>query len=184
MKKKLLQILSLGLTIVTITGNSLPIFAYNVDENGNSIESVEYQNNEDENFTNSANVFAELGSQYKVTIPKTIVLSGTLKSASYHVKAEGDIAGDETIDVTPDDNFNLYSVNKDTQTASVSQDRTSWFYSNLNENANGQIKAPTITAGKWQGTFNFNINLTKVLGDIILPASNDDSFVVTINLTI
>ena len=169
MKSKLLKSLSFVLATSLSLSTPLQVLAYNTDANGNSIDSVEYQTSSDEGFENASNVFAEIGSTYKVTIPKILVLSGVSKTAKYTVKAEGDIAGCETIYAVPEDNFLLYSKNKDPQTAIVQQDRTSWTYSQIKAIANGTVTANNITAGKWTGTFNFNIELNKVAGDIILP---------------
>ncbi len=159
MKNKTLRILSLAAVPLAASASSMPAFAYNLDENGNSIEMEEYQNSEESTYTNSANVFAEIGSEYKVTIPKVVVLSGTSKAASYYVKVAGDIAGYEKVTVTPDDNFKLYASGKDSQEATINQDKTTWRVSDFDTDANGTISAPTITAGKWTGAFNFNINL-------------------------
>ena len=148
------RIFSVMLSFLMCLTSITPAFAYDLDSSGNSIENVEYQNTEDE-----TNVYAEIGSEYKVTLPKTIVLSGIDKKASYYVKVEGDIAGDEIIKVIPDDSFYLYAKNKSKQLANVSQDMTIWHYTDFNTQATGQITAQTITAGKWLGTFNFNLNL-------------------------
>ncbi len=171
MKKKFSKILSLVLCTSIIAGTAISVSAYEVDEHDNSIESVEYQNTSDDNFENSTNVFAEISSEYKVTIPKYLVLSGTSKKASYFVKVEGDIAGYENVIVAPEDKVNLYSIGKDMQTGSVMQDKTVWQINNFDTNANGSIYANSLTAGKWTGTFNFNLDFTaqKVTDNIILP---------------
>ena len=158
MKKRSIKFLSIVLSFFMIANNAITSFSYNVDANNNSLESIEYQNTEDENFTNSANVFALLASEYKITIPKVVVLSGASKAASYYVKVAGDIAGYEKITVTPDDNFKLYASGKDSQEATINQDKTIWTVHDFDTDANGQISADGITAGKWTGTFNFNIN--------------------------
>ena len=183
MKRKALKLLSIVLSNVMIFGTVLPTSAYNLDEDHNSIESVEYQNTEDEDFTNVTNVFAELGSEYKVTIPKVVVLSGVSKAASYYVKVEGDIAGYEKVKVVPEDNFKLSAKNKADETATVNQDKTVWTVHDFDTDANGLIQAKDITAGKWTGAFNFNINLEsneisvlpeeKVLGDLVIPDANE-----------
>ncbi len=169
MKNRMFKILSLGLVVISSTSNTIPVFAYDVDENDNSIESVEYQNDKDKDFNNNTSVFAQLGSEYKVTIPKVVVLSGASKAAKYIVKVDGDIAGYETVNVVPDNSFSLNAKNKDTQEALINQDKTSWTYSTLGSNAKGSITANGITAGSWQGKFNFNINLDKTVGDAISP---------------
>ena len=154
-------------------------FSYNVDTNGNSIEQIEYQNSDDEDFMPETNVFAQVGSLYKVTIPKVIVLSGVQKQSSYYVKVEGDIAGCETIYVEPEDTVDLYSTNKFMQTGIITQDKIAWTNSTLGTNANGQVIANGLTAGKWSGIFYFNIDMNKVLGDVINPEeSNIIKFVV------
>ena len=164
---KILSLLCAGSTVFT----SSPVYAYELDGQGNSIEEVEYQNSENEDFLNDTSVFAKIGSNYEVTIPKVIILDGLLKKASYNVKATGDIAGYETIYIIPDDVFNLYSKNKAPQEAFITQNKTSWSVDDFNIDATGYVDAPDITAGHWSGTFNFNISLAEeqVLGDIILP---------------
>ncbi len=161
------KFLSIVLSLSMVLGNVFPSFAYETDLNDNSIEKIEYQNSEDEDFANKSNVFAKIGSIFNVTIPKFLVLSGETKSASYIVKVEGDIAGYETVFVVPEETFKLHSIKKEDQTATISQDKTSWTYSTLSTDANGQIKAPAITAGKWLGTFFFNINMDKLSGDAV-----------------
>ena len=171
MKNKLLKILALILSFMAVVCNSLSVFAYDipVDENGNSVEKIEYKSSDDERFNGKTNVYAELASIYKVTIPKVVVLSGESKNARYFVKVEGDIAGYEQINVIPDENFLLYSKNKDSQTATINQDKIVWQVADFDTDANGTITAKDITAGKWQGTFNFNVNLSQVAGAIELP---------------
>ncbi len=164
MKKRKIKFLSFILSASMFFTSFTPVLAEEIDYSNipvdykdNSVEIEEYQNTSDENFTNTSNVFAKLASIYKVTIPKTIVLSGTSKKANYFVKVEGDIAGYEEVEVIPEEKFNLYSKGKDLVPASISQDKTSWKVSNFNIDANGLIQANDITAGKWTGTFNFNI---------------------------
>lgn len=140
--------ISLLLAMLMCFSSAMPSFAYDLDASENSVEEIVYQNTEDEDYDDVTNVFAEIGSEYKVTIPKTIVLSGTTKSADYYVKVEGDIAAYESIYVIPDDNCNLYSINKNVVLASIIQDKTTWTYSTLGESANGKITADKITAGK------------------------------------
>ncbi len=171
MKNKFIKTLALMLSFSTIVCNSLSVFAYDipVDENGNSVEKIEYKSSDDERFNSKTNVYAELASFYKVTIPKYIVLSGTKKAADYTVKVVGDIAGYEQIEVVPEGSFKLHAVNKNDETASVQQDKVIWNVDNLGIDANGKVNAAPITAGKWQGAFFFNIALTKIADAIELP---------------
>ena len=108
MNKKSILILCLTSTFLL----PMNVSAYELDESDNSIESVEYQSSDEENFSNQTSVFAQIGSSYKVTIPKLVVLSGLTQSASYGVRVDGDIAGDEVIVVSPDDYFYLRQAGK------------------------------------------------------------------------
>ena len=47
---------------------------------------------------------------------------------------------------------------KSDQVATIFQDKTTWKVLDFNTNANGLISAKDLTAGKWSGTFNFNIS--------------------------
>ena len=89
MKKKFAKSLSLALAGL-LAFSSVPVkaadFVYETDANGFSKEYVEYQSSDDEDFSNQTAVFAQIGSEYKVTIPKVIVLSGVDKQADYFVK--------------------------------------------------------------------------------------------------
>ena len=175
MTKNFLKRLSIILSASLFVRNSCPVLAYELDNDKNSIESVEYQNTKDEDFENFSVVYAELASIYKVTIPKALVLSGVEKDTDYFVKVEGDIAGYEAISVIPDNSLILSTKNKENEIATINQNKTQWRYNDFAINANGNISAPGITAGKWQGTFNFYLSLDKVLGDVItLP--EDEKF--------
>ena len=108
-------------------------------------------------------VYAEIGSEFKVTIPKKIVLDGATKSGTYQVTVEGDIAGLEVISVTPDSAVTLSSKDKADVIGTITQDKLNWTYSEIYTDskilANGTISAQGITAGAWNGTFNFAIKL-------------------------
>ncbi len=166
MKKRLIKLISLSLAPLMML-MTVPVHA------DYSLKTVEYKDSDETDFDNSAKVFAQIESEYKITIPKTIVLSGVSKTANYVVNVDGDIASYETINVVPDDTFALYSLNKNAQLASTTQDKTAWTYSTLGQDALGMVEANDITAGKWQGTFDFNVNMGKVLGDVIDPEFND-----------
>ncbi len=180
MEKKICKIFSKLLILFIISSNILTSFAYDYDKNGNSIDAVTYQSNSDETFSNNAQVFAELANIYNITIPKTIILNGEKKNASYFVKVDGDIAGYEFIHVVPDEDFILKSKFKKDAHAKISQSFTTWSVNDLGLKANGFINANDISAGKWKGTFYFNIFIDgqepKVAGDIIIPDFLDDDF--------
>jgi len=200
MKKNLLA-LSLGAAMVA--GAAAPAFAddevahactsiedvvNNHVEDGNSVETVEYYPEEkNASGTRATSVYAVIGSTYKVTIPKVIVLKGVAggeSSATYFVDVDGDIAGDNYVEVKPAATFTMSQAGKADVTASVSQ-AVNAFYSKdltadakaaLAENAvalkeddadsaaaqssetSGTVKA-NITAGTRSGAFKFEIRL-------------------------
>lgn len=84
MKKRLKRALSLCLSCV-FAFSSVPVqaadFSVTTDTTGNSDEYTEYQDSTDPDFAPQASVFAQVGSLYKVTIPKVIVLSGVTKKS-------------------------------------------------------------------------------------------------------
>ena len=136
--------------------------AWAIDALGNietSVCEVTNSNQTDKTTT----VYAEIGSEFKVTIPKKIILSGTTKSGTYTVTVEGDIAGLEVISVTPDSAVTLSSKDKADVIGTITQDKLNWTYSEIYTDskilANGSISAQGITAGAWNGTFNFAIKL-------------------------
>ena len=152
-----------------------------VDENGFSEEEVEYQNSEEEDYSTATNVYAVIGSTYQVTIPKTIVLKGnknTASTATYKVDVDGDIAGNQYVKVQPDATFAMKQAGKADVTATVEQELVKYRASNYSvATVTGETKmdvdnddviadgegtgtvSATLTAGRWAGTFNFDISL-------------------------
>ena len=102
-------------------------------------------------------------STFSVTVPKTITL-GADKTSSYTVDVNGDIASNETVTVTPDATVTMEDINdiKADVTGTITQDKTSWIYSEMDDNATGSVSAQGLTAGTWNGTFNFAIALNTV----------------------
>ena len=152
-----------------------------VDKNGFSEEEVEYQNSEEEDYSTATNVYAVIGSTYQVTIPKTIVLKGnknTASTATYKVDVDGDIAGNQYVKVQPDATFDMKQAGKADVQATVTQELVKYRASNYapttvagetkmavdnddviaNGEGEGTVSA-TLTAGRWAGTFNFDIEL-------------------------
>ena len=151
-----------------------------VDENGFSEEEVEYTD-VDKDGTNATNVYAVIGSTYQVTIPKTIVLKGNKNAAStatYKVDVDGDIAGNQYVKVQPQATFAMKQAGKADVTATVEQEyvqyrssgyqaavvtgETKMAENNADVIADGEgtgTVSATLTAGRWAGTFNFDISL-------------------------
>ena len=102
---------------------------------------------------------ATIASRFSVRLPKTITLDGSKKSASYKVTCEGDFPGNQKVVAVPDAAVTLSSNDKADVVAPISQDKTEWLYNEINVEGNGSVNAAGITAGDWNGVFNFNISL-------------------------
>ena len=146
---------------------ALPTFAYT-----NSTEAVNETQTISANETAQTSVYAEVGSTFTVTIPKKITLSGETKSGAYNVTCTGDIAGDEVVAVEPDSSFNMVQAGQADVTAAVTQETTKLRADNyttelvageakMATGATGSIAAADLTAGAWDGNFNFAIALNQ-----------------------
>ena len=104
-------------------------------------------------------VNVDVASSFTITIPKEIVLNGNDGSATYKVKCEGDIAGDQVICVVPDTSFTLNEDGGKFTNVTVTQNDTDFTYVELNnaKEYDGSLSAPEISAGNWSGSFYFNI---------------------------
>ena len=150
MKKKfLVAVMAMAMVATTVTPQ---IFAtvdntQNVTTNKSAATEVKYSQT----------------STFSVTVQKTITL-GADKTSSYTVDVSGDIASNENVTVTPDATVTMKDVNsiKADVTGAITQDKTSWIYSEMDTDATGSISATGLTAGTWNGTFNFAIALNTV----------------------
>ena len=115
--------------------------------------------------TAKTTVYADIDSEYTVTLPKTIKLDPTDKNSDYSVNVKGDIAGTDMINVVPDSSFAMSTDGKDSVTATVTQAKTSFNYTEVSANGGdgttttGSVVAAGLTAGEWNGTFNFNVEM-------------------------
>ena len=181
MKRKLMSYLLVLLTLINTIAPALAATTYT-----DSTESVEYHEHT-EDYTGTT-VYAEIGSEFKVTIPKKVTLDGALKSGTYNVLVEGDIAGNEYVKVVPETYFLLYTKDKAPIPATVSQDRTGWSFLDFGTKANGLIETEGMTAGAWNGTFNFNIKLessmeldSTVNGSVTNPDDGEEAVTLKVN---
>lgn len=105
-----------------------------------------------------------------VSLPTSLVLAGTPNErgeyiAKYSVGVKGDMSGDKVITVEPDNvRVPLKSVGKNDKTAIIEQSKTEFTTDDLKNSvqANGTITADRLTAGCWNGSFNFNIQTVKM----------------------
>lgn len=157
MKKKIMAIVLAGMMLMP-TGVYASNTSQSISEAGNK----------------GADVKAHIDPEFSVAIPKKLSLDGTSGEANYTVTVSGDMSGTEAVNVVPDSSFVMTQNGKDSITASVSQDKTKWEYSEFKDVGNGTITAP-LSAGVWAGNFNFNISLSdeSPIGDgISLNRSN------------
>lgn len=178
MKRKVVNsilIMSAMLTIASVT--SIHTFAADPD-NTDTITT-------DSSGAQSTTVKYEQSSTFTVTIPKSIAL-GTNKSARYEVKAQGDIAGNESILVVPDETVTLSDKDgKDDVDCAVTQKKTKFAYNEISDpngaNTNGEIAGEELTSGDWSGNLNFTITIeadpVRQYGDdIVIQKPSDDLY--------
>ena len=107
---------------------------------------------------------------FSVTIPKRITLSGETKSGTYSIGCTGNFKDYRYISVVPDSTFMMTQKGKDNVTGTMVQQITKFRSANytgsleadeteMGTDIEGTIHTPDLTAGSWNGTFNFRINL-------------------------
>ena len=158
MKRKAVSCLLVLAALITMTPTIPTMAAENPD---NTIQEATTTG------TQGATVIYEQDSAFTVTIPKTITL-GQNKSATYGVKVKGDIAGNETVTVTPDATVQLTDSNgKAAVTGTITQDITEFAATEVNQtegsSTTGNIVANDLTSGDWSGNFEFAIGVNKEL---------------------
>lgn len=117
--------------------------------------------------TSETTVYADIDTEYTVTLPKVAKLDKATKDSAYTVKVQGDIAGTDSVIVEPETSFAMHTNGKDDVTATVSQTKTKFEASEITGDGvteAGKIAAPGLTAGSWNGSFNFNVQLRKAAG--------------------
>ena len=105
-----------------------------------------------------------------VSLPTSLVLAGTPNErgeyiAKYSVGVSGDMSGDKVVTIEPDNvRVPLKSAGKNDKTAIIEQPKTEFTTDDLkiSVQANGTITADRLTAGCWNGSFNFNIQTVKM----------------------
>ncbi|MCX4376221.1 MAG: hypothetical protein OSJ61_08615 [Lachnospiraceae bacterium] len=165
-KNKILTAVMAGTMMM---GSVLPVCAAVTDYDPISQEAVG-----EDGTSRDTEVLYNLGSTFSVVIPKTIVLDAVSKDSDYAVRVYGDISSDKKVTVAPQDaltdieGINFYMIDQATAgtkkanvQADVTQDVVDWTSAEViaDTSKDGNVAAPTITAGNWKGTFNFNIAL-------------------------
>ncbi len=102
-----------------------------------------------------------------VWLPTSLVLNGTNKAneytAEYGVRVKGNIAGNEVVSIVPDESVLLKQQGKENITATITQEKQEFTYSDLKDGATststGNVIANSLSAGSWNGSFNFTVSL-------------------------
>lgn len=97
-----------------------------------------------------------------VVVPKVIVVDGATAQGTYSVKVKGQVFEGRKVNVSPEtESVSLSSLGKRNILADVVQKKTAWAQSEINEDSyvvqTGVVSAPGLSAGKWHGSFEFNI---------------------------
>ena len=152
MKKSFKKLMPITMAGIMIFGSIAPIFA--VVKETETVTS---------NSTQQTEVFYNQESSFEVIVPKLVDL-GADKFTNYEVTVSGDISSDEVVKVVPEESFLMKDKSGTTNLkadveATVTQDKTEWIFNEFEIKANGNISAPNLTAGNWEGSFFFNIKL-------------------------
>lgn len=161
MKNKILTSL---MAATMVMGSTMPVFAATTATDTINETQVE------SGITRPVEVTYTQSSTFTVTIPKTIALDGSTKTADYDVNVKGDIASDKQVKVAPNTTFKMVDQSKAAKKktdvdASVTQTETTWSSTEVNVTTTGttktgNISATGLTSGSWKGTFNFSIAMS------------------------
>lgn len=101
---------------------------------------------------------------FNITIPKEIQIDAQTRSASYSVKANGNILETQVLSISPDTNFSLKeNGGKNNINGIITQNGSICYYNDLKDTGveyTGKIDIPELSAGEWTGNFNFIISLS------------------------
>ena len=161
MKNKILTSL---IAATMVMGSTMPVFA------ATTATDTVNETQAESGTTRPVEVTYTQSSTFTVTIPKTITLDGSTKTADYDVNVKGDISSDKQVKVAPDTTFKMVDQSKAAKKkadvdASVTQAETTWSSIDVNVAQTGTTKAGNISAtglssGSWKGTFNFSIAMS------------------------
>jgi hypothetical protein len=160
MRKTFKKSMPFAMAGIMILGSMAPIFA-----------TVTKEQTITSNETAQTEVIYNQASSFEVIVPKLVDL-GADKMTNYEVTILGDISSDEVIKVVPEESFLMKDKSgtsnlKADVEATVTQDKTEWIFNEFETKANGNISAPNLTAGSWEGSFFFNIKLDKASAEEI-----------------
>lgn len=179
--------LAMGLALAMACSAVVPAMAYTYkNSEGKVVSTQDFTDNQE---AANCTVYAEVGSSFKVTIPKHIIMDGSTKTGEYKINVTGDIAGDQFVKVVPASSFEMIQPGKDNVTTTIKQETTMFRGANYVPDVDGtttvkMADAPNaesedpaeatgylyadgdaengserLTAGAWNGNFDFAISL-------------------------
>ena len=168
MRKLFKKFVPIVLSLALAIGNITPAFATVTDEH----------TTHEHNDTLQTEVIYNQESSFSVTIPKLVALEGD-KTSYYTVTVEGDISSHEKVVVVPEEYFYMKDISsvdspKEDVEALVYQDKQEWTFNEFDVIGNGFIEAEGLTAGNWEGSFWFNIEL-KELNPLVLSINGEET---------
>lgn len=102
-----------------------------------------------------------------VSLPTTVIVSGTPDSSgnytgNYSVGVKGNMSGSKQVNIVPDENVSLTQKGKNSKEATITQQQTVFTTDDFKNDtvADGAVTAEGLTAGSWNGKFNFNISMS------------------------
>lgn len=104
------------------------------------------------------------------SLPTSVILSGTPDAqgkyiGKYSIKASGDMSGDKVINISPENNnVDVKQKGKINKSATINQIKTEFTTDDLKNSvqSEGTVTADKLTAGSWNGDFNFNVSTQKI----------------------
>lgn len=135
-------------------------------------------------YNSTVYVYATQNTTFDITIPKKLVLSGSDGSGGYTVSVKGNLAGTDIIRVKPDKSFIMHQKGKEDINTTVTQNKTEFSYADgirtdTPVDGLGVVRMDSMSAGRWNGTFYFNIecdideNLVDSVGSTIDDIDNN-----------
>ena len=112
-----------------------------------------------------------------VSVPKEITLDANTET-EYEVLVAADFCKVDNVSVVPDNTVTMMQDSKGDKELPITQDVSTWDKDNISESGNGVIDGSVLSAGKWNGFFNFTISHeqhfhTKVKGGSLVKEATD-----------
>lgn len=170
MKKSVNKVLSVVLAAV-ICSSTMPAYAASIGSSADDItvgiDSAQNARTTYSTERTDTNVYLTVdGDGAMVGIPTSIILDGEsildgMNTGRYEVYVKGDIAGEQSVIVEPEESVTLSQTGKPSVDASVEQNKTEFAATEIADGSTteGIVTAENLSAGSWNGGFVFNISM-------------------------